>query len=326
MLLFGLDLGIDLGTATILIYVKGKGIVLNEPTVVAVDRDTGRVLKVGREALEMLGRTPVGVDVIRPLKDGVISDYQTTEKMLKYFIKQVSGFQLVRPRAVVCVPSCVTEVENRAVKDACERAGVKRVEIIEEPVAAAIGAGIDISQPSGRMVIDIGGGTADIAVISFSGVVVSTSVKMGGDKFDEAIVRYVRKKHKVLIGERTAEQIKKQIGCVTARPKELLVKVKGRCMVTGLPKQITLSSEEVREAVQECAAAIGDAARRVLDETPPELASDIFLNGVVMTGGGSLIYGIDRYLADVLSVPVSVAERAEECVGVGTGESLQFIS
>ncbi len=326
MLLFGLDLGIDLGTATILIYVKGKGIVLNEPTVVAVDRDTGRVLKVGREALEMLGRTPVGVDVIRPLKDGVISDYQTTEKMLKYFIKQVSGFQLVRPRAVVCVPSCVTEVENRAVKDACERAGVKRVEIIEEPVAAAIGAGIDISQPSGRMVIDIGGGTADIAVISFSGVVVSTSVKMGGDKFDEAIVRYVRKKHKVLIGERTAEQIKKQIGCVTARPKELLVKVKGRCMVTGLPKQITLSSEEVREAVQECAAAIGDAARRVLEETPPELASDIFLNGVVMTGGGSLIYGIDRYLADVLSVPVSVAERAEECVGVGTGESLQFIS
>ena len=326
MLLFGLDLGIDLGTATILIYVKGKGIVLNEPTVVAVDRDTGRVLKVGREALEMLGRTPVGVDVIRPLKDGVISDYQTTEKMLKYFIKQVSGFQLVRPRAVVCVPSCVTEVENRAVKDACERAGVKRVEIIEEPVAAAIGAGIDISQPSGRMVIDIGGGTADIAVISFSGVVVSTSVKMGGDKFDEAIVRYVRKKHKVLIGERTAEQIKKQIGCVTARPKELLVKVKGRCMVTGLPKQITLSSEEVLEAVQECAAAIGDAARRVLEETPPELASDIFLNGVVMTGGGSLIYGIDRYLADVLSVPVSVAERAEECVGVGTGESLQFIS
>jgi len=326
LLLFGLDLGIDLGTATILIYVKGKGIVLNEPTVVAVDRDTGRVLKVGREALEMLGRTPVGVDVIRPLKDGVISDYQTTEKMLKYFIKQVSGFQLVRPRAVVCVPSCVTEVENRAVKDACERAGVKRVEIIEEPVAAAIGAGIDISQPSGRMVIDIGGGTADIAVISFSGVVVSTSVKMGGDKFDEAIVRYVRKKHKVLIGERTAEQIKKQIGCVTARPKELLVKVKGRCMVTGLPKQITLSSEEVREAVQECAAAIGDAARRVLEETPPELASDIFLNGVVMTGGGSLIYGIDRYLADVLSVPVSVAERAEECVGVGTGESLQFIS
>lgn len=326
MLLFGLDLGIDLGTATILIYVKGKGIVLNEPTVVAVDRDTGRVLKVGREALEMLGRTPVGVDVIRPLKDGVISDYQTTEKMLKYFIKQVSGFQLVRPRAVVCVPSCVTEVENRAVKDACERAGVKHVEIIEEPVAAAIGAGIDISQPSGRMVIDIGGGTADIAVISFSGVVVSTSVKMGGDKFDEAIVRYVRKKHKVLIGERTAEQIKKQIGCVTARPKELLVKVKGRCMVTGLPKQITLSSEEVREAVQECAAAIGDAARRVLEETPPELASDIFLNGVVMTGGGSLIYGIDRYLADVLSVPVSVAERAEECVGVGTGESLQFIS
>ena len=326
MLLFGLDLGIELGTATILIYVKGKGIVLNEPTVVAVDRDTGRVLKVGREALEMLGRTPVGVDVIRPLKDGVISDYQTTEKMLKYFIKQVSGFQLVRPRAVVCVPSCVTEVENRAVKDACERAGVKRVEIIEEPVAAAIGAGIDISQPSGRMVIDIGGGTADIAVISFSGVVVSTSVKMGGDKFDEAIVRYVRKKHKVLIGERTAEQIKKQIGCVTARPKELLVKVKGRCMVTGLPKQITLSSEEVREAVQECAAAIGDAARRVLEETPPELASDIFLNGVVMTGGGSLIYGIDRYLADVLSVPVSVAERAEECVGVGTGESLQFIS
>ena len=326
MLLFGLDLGIDLGTATILIYVKGKGIVLNEPTVVAVDRDTGRVLKVGREALEMLGRTPVGVDVIRPLKDGVISDYQTTEKMLKYFIKQVSGFQLVRPRAVVCVPSCVTEVENRAVKDACERAGVKHVEIIEEPVAAAIGAGIDISQPSGRMVIDIGGGTADIAVISFSGVVVSTSVKMGGDKFDEAIVRYVRKKHKVLIGERTAEQIKKQIGCVTARPKELLVKVKGRCMVTGLPKQITVSSEEVREAVQECAAAIGDAARRVLEETPPELASDIFLNGVVMTGGGSLIYGIDRYLADVLSVPVSVAERAEECVGVGTGESLQFIS
>ena len=188
-------------------------------------------LKVGREALEMLGRTPVGVDVIRPLKDGVISDYQTTEKMLKYFIKQVSGFQLVRPRAVVCVPSCVTEVENRAVKDACERAGVKHVEIIEEPVAAAIGAGIDISQPSGRMVIDIGGGTADIAVISFSGVVVSTSVKMGGDKFDEAIVRYVRKKHKVLIGERTAEQIKKQIGCVTARPKELLVKVKGLSLI-----------------------------------------------------------------------------------------------
>ena len=324
--MFGLDLGIDLGTATILVYVKGKGIVLNEPTVVAVDRETGRVLKVGGEALEMLGRTPAGVEVIRPLKDGVISDYQTTEKMLKYFIKKVSGFRLARPRGVLCVPSCVTEVENRAVKDACERAGAKRVEIIEEPVAAAIGAGIDISQPIGRMVIDIGGGTADIAVISFSGVVVSTSVKMGGDRFDEAIVRYVRKRHSMLIGERTAELIKKQIGCVKPRPKELMVKVKGRCMVTGLPKQITLSSEEVREAVQECAAAIADAARRVLEDTPPELASDIFLNGVVMTGGGSLIYGIDRYLSEVLSVPVTVAERAEECVGVGTGESLQFIS
>lgn len=324
--LFSSDIGIDLGTATVLVYLKGKGIVLNEPSVVAVDRVTGKLIAVGSEAQETLGRTPGNIVAIRPLREGVISDYEMTECMIKEFIRKVQGFRLFKPNVVICVPSIITEVEERAVIDAGTQAGAKRVFLIEEPVAAAIGAGIDITKPNGNLVVDVGGGTTDIAVISLGGVVESTSIKIAGDKFDEAIIKYIRRKHNALIGERTAEQIKKNIGCVYPRSEEEIMEVKGRCLMTGLPRTFTVSSTEVIEALEEVSSAIVEAIHSVLERTPPELTGDISSNGIVMTGGGSLICGFDKLVASKTGIPTRVADEAVSCVAYGTGNCLENLS
>ena len=324
--LFSSDIGIDLGTATVLVYVKGKGIVLNEPSVVAVDRVTGKLIAVGSEAQETLGRTPGNIVAIRPLREGVISDYEMTECMIKEFIRKVQGFRLFKPNVVICVPSIITEVEERAVIDAGTQAGAKRVFLIEEPVAAAIGAGLDISRPNGNLVVDIGGGTTDIAVISLGGIVGSTSIKIAGDKFDEAIIKYVRRKHNALIGERTAEQVKKTIGCVYPRTEEEIMEVKGRCLMTGLPRTFTLSSSEILEALEEVSSAIVEAIHSVLERTPPELTGDISSNGIVMTGGGSLIWGFDKLVASKTGIPTRVADEAVSCVAYGTGNCLENLA
>lgn len=321
----GLDIGLDLGTASVLVYVKGKGIVLREPSVVAIDKTTDRILAVGEEARKMLGRTPGNIVAIRPLREGVISDYHVTEKMLKYFLNKVctkSFFKLFKPRVMICVPSGVTEVEKRAVEDAAMQAGARKTYLIEEPIAAAIGAGIDITKACGSMVVDIGGGTTDIAVISLGGTVVSTSVKVAGDKFDEAIVRYMRKKHNIMIGERTAEEIKIQIGTVFPRPKEVQVDVRGRNLVSGLPKTITISSTEIMEALEEPVSSIIEAVHSVLERTPPELAADISERGIVMTGGGCLVYGMDKLLEYKTGIRVIIADDAISCVALGTGKTL----
>jgi rod shape-determining protein MreB len=321
----GLDIGLDLGTASVLVYIKGKGIVLREPSVVAIDKNTDRILAVGEEARKMLGRTPGNIVAIRPLREGVISDYHVTEKMLKYFLNKVcakSFFKLFKPRVMICVPSGVTEVEKRAVEDAAMQAGARKTYLIEEPIAAAIGAGIDITKACGSMVVDIGGGTTDIAVISLGGTVVSTSVKIAGDKFDEAIVRYMRKKHNIMIGERTAEEIKIQIGTVFPRQKEVQVDVRGRNLVSGLPKTITITSTEVMEALEEPVSSVVEAVHSVLERTPPELAADISERGIVMTGGGSLVYGMDKLLEYKTGIRVIIADDAVSCVAIGTGKTL----
>ena len=320
------DIGIDLGTASVLVYIKGKGVVLNEPSVVAIDKNTGRLLKVGAEAQAMLGRTPGNIVAIRPLRDGVISDYDMTERMLKEFIRKVTGgFHLFPPRIMVCVPSGITEVEERAVIDAGRQAGARRVYLIEEPVAAAIGAGIDITKPDGHMVVDIGGGTSDIAVISLSGVVESASIKVAGDQFNEAIVKYMRRKHNILIGERTAEQMKMQIGCVFPKEEEATIEIKGRCLMTGLPKTITVNSTEMTEAFEEPVERILEAVHNVLERTPPELVADISNNGIVMTGGGSLVDGFDKLITARTGIHTVVAEDAISCVAEGTGKSLDSL-
>lgn len=324
--LFSSDIGIDLGTATVLVYLKGKGIVLNEPSVVAVDKVTGKIIAVGSEAQETLGRTPGNIIAIRPLREGVISDYEMTECMIKEFIRKVQGFRLFKPNVVICVPSIITEVEERAVIDAGTQAGAKRVFLIEEPVAAAIGAGIDIMKPNGNLVVDIGGGTTDIAVISLGGIVESTSIKIAGDKFDDAIIKYIRRKHNALIGERTAEQVKKTIGCVYPRTEEEVMEVKGRCLMTGLPRTFTVSSSEVLEALEEVSSAIVEAIHSVLERTPPELTGDISSNGIVMTGGGSLIWGFDKLIASKTGIPTRVADEAVSCVAYGTGNCLENLS
>lgn len=321
------DIGIDLGTASVLVYVKGKGVVLNEPSVVAIDKNTGRLLKVGAEAHEMLGRTPGNIVAIRPLREGVISDYDMTERMLKEFIHKVcGGFTLFKPRIIICIPSGITEVEERAVVDAGIQAGARRVYLIEEPVAAAIGAGIDIAKPDGNMVVDIGGGTSDIAVISLSGVVESTSIKVAGDQFNEAIIKYMRRKHSLLVGERTAEQMKIEIGCVFPREQELAMEVKGRCLLTGLPKTLTVTSTEMLEAFEEPIERIMEAIHGVLERTPPELVADISNNGIVMTGGGSLISGFDKLVESRTGIHTIVAEDAISCVAEGTGKSLDSLN
>lgn len=322
----GTEIGIDLGTASVLVFIKGKGIVLQEPSVVAIDRDTGRVLSVGSEARKMLGRTPGNIVAIRPLKDGVISDYEVTEKMLRHFINKTCGpRRFIKPKIIICVPSGVTEVEKRAVIDATIEAGGGKTFLIEEPIAAAVGAGLDITKPDGNMIIDIGGGTADIAVISLGGIVVSKSIKVAGDKFDEAIIKYMRKAHNLLIGERTAEELKMEIGTASPRPKPVTMDCRGRDLITGLPKNITVSSEEMLEALGEPVNAISDAVHSVLEKTPPELASDISARGIVMTGGGSLLHGLNRMLEKRTGIPTYVAEDAISCVAKGTGMSLEHI-
>lgn len=320
------DIGIDLGTASVLVYVKGKGVVLKEPSVVAFDRDTNRIKAIGEEARLMLGRTPGNIVAVRPLRQGVISDYTVTEKMIKYFIQKAVGKTFRKPRISVCVPSGATEVEKKAVEDATINAGARDVYIIEEPIAAAIGAGIDIAKPCGNMIVDIGGGTADIAVISLGGTVVSTSIKTAGDDFDEAIVRYMRKKHNLLIGERTAEDIKIQIGTAYHRTEDTTMDVRGRNLVTGLPKTITVTSEETMEALHDSTAQIVEAVHSVLEKTPPELAADIADRGIVLTGGGSLLHGLEELIEEKTKINTMTAEDPLTAVAIGTGKYVEFIS
>ena len=320
------EVGIDLGTANVLVYIKGKGIVLEEPSVVAVDEETDEILAVGQEAKEMLGRTPANIIALRPLRDGVISDYDVTERMLKYFIKKTCGSgRFFRPRIMVCVPSGVTEVEKRAVREAAAQAGGKDVFLMEEPLAAAIGADIDISRPEGTFIIDIGGGTSDVAVISLGGIVASTSLKVAGDRMDKAIIKYMRKKHKLYIGERMAETLKKEIGTAAPRPEEISYTCSGRDLVTGLPREVEVTSTEMMEALEEPLQAICEATHSVLEKTPPELAADISTSGIVITGGGALLYGIDQRIQQRTGINVRIAENPMDCVAIGTGKALENI-
>ena len=324
--MFNKDIGIDLGTANVLIYIKGQGIVLNEPSVVAIDSDTKKPLAVGSEAREMLGRTPGQVKAIKPMKDGVIADFETTEVMLNYFIKKVNGksfFQ--RPRILICCPSNITQVEKNAIKEAAERTGARKVFLEEEPKVAAIGAGMDISKPSGNMVIDIGGGTTDIAILSLGGIVESASIRVAGNAFDNDIIKYIKDKYKLLVGERTAEEIKISIGTVFPGSRNEKMEVRGRDLVTGLPHTITLTSEEVEEGLRESVYTIIHAAKGILEQTPPELSADIIDKGIVLTGGGSLVDGFNQILAQELKVPVFTAESPLTCVAEGTGILLDNI-
>lgn len=319
----GSDLGIDLGTATVLVYVKGKGVVLKEPSVVAINRNNNKVLAVGEEARKMIGRTPGNIIAVRPLRDGVISDYDITEKMLKSFIKKALGKRrVIAPRVVVCIPSEATEVEKRAVIDAAINSGAKKVNLIEEPLAASIGAGLDITQPNGHMIVDIGGGTTDIAIISLGGTVISTSIRVAGDKFDESIVKYVKKKHNIMIGERTAEDLKINIGCVYPKIQDAEMEIRGRDLITGLPKTVTVYSSEMLEALTECAEQIVEAVHSILEKTPPELSADISDRGIYMTGGGCLIDGLDKLLQERTGINVMVAQDSVSCVALGTGKAL----
>jgi rod shape-determining protein MreB and related proteins len=324
--MFARDIGIDLGTANVLIHVKGRGIVLNEPSVVAIDKNTNRVLAVGEEARRMVGRTPGNIVAIRPLKDGVIADFDVTEAMLKHFINKlnVKGF-LSKPRILICCPTNITSVEQKAIKEAAEKSGGKKIYLEEEPKVAAIGAGMDIFQPSGNMVVDIGGGTTDVAVLSMGDIVTAASIKMAGDKFDAEILSYIKKQYKLLIGERTAENIKVTIGTVSPDLKTEEMDIRGRDMVSGLPRTITVSSTEIAKALRESVTVIVQAAKSVLERTPPELSADIIDRGVILTGGGALLHGIDMLLAEELKVPVLVAESPMDCVAIGTGIMLDNI-
>ncbi len=321
------DIGIDLGTASILVYIRGKGVVLKEPSVVAFDRDTNKIKAIGENARLMLGRTPGNIVAVRPLRQGVISDYKVTERMMKYFIQKALGKRTFRkPRIAVCVPSGVTEVEKKAVEDATYEAGAREVSIIEEPIAAAIGAGIDISRPCGNMIVDIGGGTSDIAVISLGGTVVSASIKVAGDDFDEAIVRWMRKKHNLLVGERSAEDLKIKIGTVYDVGEETYLDVRGRDLVTGLPKTITVSSKETEEALREPVNQIVETIHSVLEKTPPELAADIADRGIVLTGGGSLLRGLEELIHSKTGINTITAEDPMTAVAVGTGKYVEFLA
>ena len=326
---FSNDLAIDLGTANTLVYVKGKGIVLSEPSVVAVHRDSRgiqKVLAVGSDAKRMLGRTPGNIVAIRPMRDGVIADFEITEAMLRYFIKKVHHRRvLVRPRIVIAVPSGITEVEKRAVKDSAERAGAREVFIIEEPMAAAIGVGLPIQEPIGNMIIDIGGGTTEIAVISLAGMVFSKSIRIGGDEMDDAIIEYLKKTYNLMVGERTSENIKIKIGSAYPLEEEMTMEVKGRDLITGLPKAVTITSEEVREALQEPLRAILEVTKMSLERTPPELAADLIEHGIVMAGGGSLLRGMDKAISEETALPVHVADDPMTAVANGTGKVLDEI-
>ena len=320
------DLGIDLGTANVLVYAEGQGIVLREPSVVAIDKVSGRVLQVGAAARNMLGRTPGNVVAVRPLRQGVISDYEMTEKMLSQFLKKIIRYSLIKPRVVVCVPSGITEVEERAVIQAAMEAGARRVYLIEEPFAAALGAGLDLSGPNGHMVVDIVGGTTDIAVLSLNDIAVSSSMKIAGDTFDEAIVTYIRRRHGLAIGLTTAEEIKITVGCVTARPEEVSMTVKGRDVKTGLPRDVLITSSEMLELLSRPARLIVDEILNVLELSSPELVADVSKNGIVLTGGGSLIWGMDRIIHERTEIPCMVADNAESCVALGCGKSLNWIN
>ncbi|MGM0853869.1 MAG: rod shape-determining protein [Bacillota bacterium] len=327
--MFAKDIGIDLGTANVLIHVKGKGIVLNEPSVVALDKNTGKVLAVGEEARRMVGRTPGNIVATRPLKDGVIADFDVTEAMLKHFINKlnVKGF-LSKPRILICCPTNITSVEQKAIREAAEKSGGKKIYLEEEPKVAAIGAGMDIFNPTGNMVVDIGGGTTDVAVLSMGDIVTSQSIKMAGDKFDHEILNYIKKEYKLLIGERTAEDIKVNIGTVfseTLDEDRKEMSIRGRDMVSGLPRTITVTSTEIEGALRESVAVIVQAAKNVLEKTPPELSADIIDRGVILTGGGALLHGMDTLLAEELKVPVLIAENPMDCVAIGTGLMLENI-
>jgi len=326
--MFSEDIAIDLGTASIVVYIKGKGIVLQEPSVVAIDKKTSTILAVGSDARRMLGRTPDNIIAVRPLRNGVISDYEITEQMLKFFIKKASRRigSMRKPRISVCMPSNVTEVEKRAVEDATKAAGAREVYLIEEPIAAAIGAGIDISKPRGSMIIDIGGGTTDVAVISLGACVVKSSVKVAGDDFDEAIIRFMRKRHNILIGERSAEELKINVGAAFRRAGDIRMEIRGRNLVSGLPRNISVGSDDMLEALKEPVSAIIDTVHSVLEKTPPELASDVIERGMIMTGGGSLLYGLDKLITHSTGINTAIAENATSCVAIGTGKYIEHMA
>ena len=320
------DIGIDLGTASVLVYVKGKGVILKEPSVVAFDRDTNEIKAIGEEARLMLGKTPGNIIAVRPLRQGVISDYTVTEKMVKYFVQKALGKRTFKkPRISICVPSGVTEVESKAVEEAAYAAGAREVYLIEEPVAAAIGAGIDISKPCGNMIVDIGGGTSDVAVISLGGTVVNTSIKLAGDDFDEAIVRYIRKKHNLLIGERTAEDIKIKIGTTYPLVEEESLEVRGRNLVTGLPKTVTVTSSETEEALRETTGQIVETVMNVLERTPPELSADILDRGIMLTGGGAMLRGLEELIEERTGINTMTAEDPTKVVAIGTGQYVELL-
>lgn len=321
-----MDIGVDLGTANVLVYIKGKGIVLREPSVVAIDRDTNTVLAIGEEARAMIGRTPGNIVAIRPLRDGVIADYDTTESMLRHFIKKVAGTRfLFKPRIMVCIPSGVTTVEKRAVLEAAMQAGAKNTYLIEEPLAAALGAGLDISEPFGSMVVDIGGGTTDVAVLSLGGIVLSESLKIGGDKFDEALVRYVKREYNVIIGERTAETLKVNIGTALEAGRNESMEIRGRDLLTGLPKSLRITSNETFGALNESVSLIIQRVKSVLESTPPELSADIMDRGIIMTGGGSMLHGLDKLIQLETGIPTYLAEDPLSCVALGTGKALESL-
>ncbi|SDB81354.1 rod shape-determining protein MreB [Pelagirhabdus alkalitolerans] len=324
--MFSRDIGIDLGTANVLIHVKGKGVVLNEPSVVAMDRSTSKVLEVGEAARRMVGRTPGNIEAIRPLKDGVIADFDVTEAMLKYFIDKISVRGMFsKPRMLICCPTNITKVEQKAIKEAAEKSGGKKVYLEEEPKVAAIGAGMDIFQPSGNMVVDVGGGTTDVAVLSMGDIVTAQSIKMAGDKFDQEILNYVKREYKLLIGERTSEDIKMHVATVFKGSRNESIDIRGRDMVSGLPRTITIHSDEIERALREPVSLITQAAKNVLEKTPPELSADIIDRGVILTGGGAMLHGMDQLLSEELKVPVFLADEPMHCVAAGTGIMLENI-
>ena len=324
-MILGKDIGIDLGTTSVLLSTRGKGVIMREPAVVAMDKNTGRLLNVGMAAQRMLGRTPGNIVAIRPMHEGAISDYDMTERMLKEFVRKALSFSMIKPRIIISVPSGITEVEERAVIDAGVAAGARKVYLMEAPLAAAIGAGLDITKPDGHMVIDVGGGTTDIAVLSLSGVVESVSLKSGGGAFDDSLIRYIKRKHNVLIGENTAEELKKSIGCVFPRPEVVAVEVKGRCLLTGLPRVIAISSTDVLEAFEEVIEHIIDAVHNVLETTPPELVADISQNGIVVTGGNSQLWGFDKLVSTRTSIASFTADDADLCVANGLAKALNWV-
>lgn len=323
---FSKDIGIDLGTANTLVFMKGKGIIIREPSVVAVDTRTDTVRSVGQEAKDVIGRTPGSIVAVRPLKDGVIADFDITTSMLQEFIRKAIGKSIfTKTRVIICIPSGVTDVERRAVKESAEKAGAKTVAVIEEPMAAAIGSGLPVAEPTGSMVVDIGGGTSEVAVISLGGIVAAKSVRVAGDKFDTSIIDYIKKKYNLLIGERTAENIKIGIGSAYPMEKEKTMEIKGRNLINGLPENIQISSVEIREALHAPLETVLDAIRETLEKTPPELAADIIDQGITLTGGGALLTGLDKLVADDTSMPVFIAENPLDCVAIGTGKVLENI-